>query len=142
MATRKALYVSVSDGSQDAPLASVDVAALGMPSVYGASGALLNAPKLWAGTATTTSGVATFNPTADGTGSGAALFGTVAAVHATAEANTATMTSVPHAALKAVSGSKQAVTINVTVGTVLGVLGATILAAPDGTVTHLLLVGT
>lgn len=94
--------------------------------------------KHWVDQQTSIGGVVTFSPV---DGSGAALFSTIYSQQYTPEANTATPTAVPHAALKATSGDKKTITVNVTVGTILGVLGATILAAPDGTIVHATIVG-
>jgi|SRR5882724_4477955 len=94
--------------------------------------------KHWVDQQTSVGGVVTFAPV---DGGGNALFTTIFSQQYTAEANTAVPTAVPHAALKATSGDKKTITVNVTVGTVLGVLGATILAAPDGTVVHAHIMG-
>lgn len=94
--------------------------------------------KHWVDQQTSIGGVVTFSPV---DGSGAALFSTIYSQQFTAENNTAVMVAVPHCALKATSGDKKTITVNVTVGTVLGVLGATILAAPDGTVVHAHIMG-
>src|SRR6266850_193603 len=88
--------------------------------------------RLWSATSTVTSGVATFYPTDDGTAGGVAMFQMIETVHPTAEKNTSTMSDVPTASLKAISGDRKTITVNCTVGTVLGILGATILAAPNG----------
>ena len=94
--------------------------------------------KHWVDQQTSSGGVVTFSPV---DGGGNAIFSTIYAQQYTAEANTGAMTSVPHCAIKATSGDKKTVTVNVTVGTVLGVLGATMLAAPDGTVVHAHIMG-
>jgi hypothetical protein len=95
----------------------------------------------WVDTELTVGGTATFQPTSDGTPSGNALFSQILAIQFTAELNTATATSVPLAALKSISGDLKTVIANVLTPTVLGVLGATMLAAPDGTKTHCLITG-
>jgi hypothetical protein len=94
--------------------------------------------KHWVDQQTTTGGVATFAPV---DGGGNAIFTTIYAQQFTPETNTTTPTAVPHAALKATSADKKTITVNVTVGTVLGVLGATLLAAPDGTIVHAHIMG-
>jgi hypothetical protein len=94
--------------------------------------------KHWVDQQPSAGGVATFSPVDAG---GNALFTTILAQQFTPELNTATMTGVPHAALKATSADKKTVTVNVTTGTVLGVLGATVLAAPDGTMVHAHIMG-
>jgi len=96
---------------------------------------------LWAGTATVAGGVASVNPTEDGTPNGAAVFGTVIAVVVSGEANTGVLSAAPVGSLKTVSADRKTVTVNVMTGTVLGILGATILPAPDGTKVHVVVVG-
>jgi hypothetical protein len=96
---------------------------------------------IWTGTATTTSGIATFNPTSDGTESGTALFTNVNAVHALAVNNTTTPTSYPFASLKQVVSGNKTITVNVGIGTSLISLGNTIINAPDGTNVYLTVIG-
>lgn len=90
----------------------------------------------WVDTQVTVGGIATFYPTDDGTAAGSALFSQIQAVQFTAELDTGTATAVPIGALKAVSADHKTVTANVITGTVLSILGATVLAAPDGIKTH------
>src|SRR5438445_7596680 len=94
--------------------------------------------KHWVDQQASTGGTVTFSPV---DGSGNALFTTIYAQQYTPEANVTLATAVPHCALKTTSGDKKTITVNVTVGTVLGILGATILAAPDGTIVHAHLIG-
>jgi len=94
--------------------------------------------KHWADQQVSVGGVVTFSPVDAG---GNALFSTIYAQQYTPEANVALATSVPHCALKATSGDKKTITVNVTIGAILGVLGPTILGAPDGTVVHAHIVG-
>lgn len=90
----------------------------------------------WYGSATVTSGVATFYPTADGLSNGTALFATIRNTQATAQANTATGTLVPIAVVKVVAADRKSVTVNVIVA---GVAGG--VAAADGTVVNLAIRG-
>ena len=92
----------------------------------------------WSDKQNTVGGVATFSPTSN---EGMALFTHIYAVQFTAEFNTAIFTSVPMCSLKLVSADRKTVTANVVTGTVLGILGATKLAAPDGTPVHCLIMG-
>lgn len=102
---------------------------------------LLGDLRIWVGTATTTGGVATFNPTSDGTGSGAPLFSNIIVVTHGGETNTGTMTNAPVTSLKAIAADRKSVTVNCFTGTVLGILGATILGAPDGSNVHCVIMG-
>lgn len=97
--------------------------------------------KIWTGQATTTSGVATFNPTDDNTGSGNALFTNIYSVQATALANTASAVAVPVASIKTISSDKKTITVNIIKGTDLVATGATTVFAPDGTVVSMVIVG-
>jgi hypothetical protein len=97
--------------------------------------------KHWTDQETSIGGIVTFNPTDDGTAAGNPLFSAIYAVQFTAESNTGVVVNVPYASLKVVSGDLKTVTANVVVGTVLGILGATLLAAPDGTKVHCLIMG-
>jgi hypothetical protein len=94
--------------------------------------------KNWVDIQTSLGGVVTFSPT---DGAGIALFSSIFAVQFTAESNTGIFSSMPLVALKAISGDLKTVTANVGTGTVLGILGATIIAAPDGTRVHAHLIG-
>lgn len=95
--------------------------------------------KHWIDVQTCVAGVVTFAPIDD---QGAAVFKGILAHQYTAEMNTGLVTALPVTALKAVSDDLKTVTVNVGTGTVLGVLGATILAAPDGTKVHAHIMGT
>ncbi len=97
--------------------------------------------KHWVDVQVSATGIATFYPTDDGTPTGNALFSAIYASQFTPEANVALFTSVPRCALKAISADRKTVTVNVSTGTILGVLGATELAAPDGTKVHALIMG-
>lgn len=94
--------------------------------------------RLWAGKAVTTGGVATFTPLDD---RNVPVFSEVIAVVAMGEGNAALATGAPMASLKSVSVDRGTVTVNVMTGAVLGILGATMLFAPDGTLVHCLIVG-
>jgi hypothetical protein len=94
--------------------------------------------KHWVDVQTSVGGVVTFQPV---NGGGAALFSQIFAAQFTAENNSAVFTALPVTALKSISGDLKTILANVGVGTVLGVLGATILAAPDGTKVHAHIIG-
>jgi hypothetical protein len=96
---------------------------------------------MWSDVQTTVSGVATFHPTVDGTGTGTALFANIFSVQATGEGNTAIMTAAPTCSVKAISGDMKTVTVNAITGAVLGILGATMVASADGTKVHALVLG-
>jgi len=97
---------------------------------------------MWVGTATTTGGVATFNPTSDGTGAGAAMFNTISYVLASARTNTGVAIAVPIASVKLVSADKKTVTVNAVIGTTLLALGtASVVFAPDGTQVDIMIIG-
>lgn len=96
---------------------------------------------IWNGTATTSGGVATFNPTDDGRAAGNALFTNVYAIQVTAVRNTATATDVPLASVRILSADRRTLTVNVVNGVVLAVLGATMQFAPDGTQVYATLIG-
>lgn len=95
--------------------------------------------KHWVDIQTSVAGIATFAPV---DAQGAAVFGSILAHQYTAEMNTGLFTALPATALKAVSADLKSVTVNVGTGTVLGILGATVLAAPDGTKVHAHIMGT
>ena len=95
----------------------------------------------WQDMQLSSAGVATFYPTMDGTPSGGPLFTTIYQTQVTAESNTATMTAVPMVALKSISADLTTITANVITGTVQVVVGATLVAAPDGTKVHCLILG-
>lgn len=94
--------------------------------------------KHWVDVQTSVGGLVTFSPV---NGGGAALFTQIFAVQFTAENNSGVFTALPVTALKAISGDLKTVTAIVGTGTVLGILGATMLAAPDGTKVHAHLIG-
>lgn len=98
--------------------------------------------KLWSGTVTTVGGVATFYPTSDGTGSGTPYFAVIACAFPAAISNTGTVTAAPFCSIKAIAADRTNVTVNVGTGTILGLLGPTLLGAPDGTQVFLFIVGT
>lgn len=98
--------------------------------------------KIWAGSAVTAGGVATFFPTSDGTGAGSPLFGAINHALALPSLNTATVVDVPTAAVKLVAADRKSVTVNVFRGTTLLALGATVRFAADGTSVTLFLAGT
>jgi len=103
--------------------------------------ALFKTVQTWIDTGVTTSGVATFHPTDDGTANGAAIFSSISAVQFTAEVNTGIVTSVAMCGLKSISGDLKTILVNVVTGTILGVLGGTIIGCPDGTKVHALVMG-
>jgi len=96
---------------------------------------------MWTDAQTTVGGVVTFYPTDDGTGSGNPLFAVIDAVQLTPELNTGSISAVPFCAVKTVSADRKTIIANVGSGTVLGVLGATVVAVPDGTKVHALVLG-
>ncbi|MBI2013559.1 MAG: hypothetical protein HYS87_01910 [Candidatus Colwellbacteria bacterium] len=96
--------------------------------------------KIWTGSATTSSGVATFNPTDDNTASGTAIFTNVYSIQATAEGGSTPITS-PLASIRTVSGDNKTITIAAVTGTNLGALGNTVGNAPDGTTVYLTIIG-
>ncbi len=98
-------------------------------------------PIIWRGTATTTSGVATFYPTDDGTSEGDALFSVIEFYQATARLNTAAAIECPMAAIKEISGDLKTVTVNVIKGINLAVVGDTVEFVPNGTEVSLYLDG-
>lgn len=105
-----------------------------IPSMY--SGTMLQSVGslcMWQSVGTTTNGVATFYPTTTGASSGTSLFQVIQSVLLTAKANTASAVGVPTVAIKSIAVDCRSLTANVVTGTVLGVLGATTLFAPDGT---------
>jgi hypothetical protein len=96
--------------------------------------------KHWIDVQTSTAGVATFAPI---DAQGDPVFSSIVAQQFTAEANTSVLNSAPLASLKAVSPDLKAITVNVGVGAVIGVLGAaSIVAAPNGTRVHAHIMGT
>jgi len=100
------------------------------------------APKIWTGSATTTTGVATFFPTSDNTGTGTALFTNIYSVQVTANTNTASAIAVPVASVKLIAADKRSITANAITGQNVGILGAASVAfAPNGTVLNMVIVG-
>lgn len=98
-------------------------------------------PIEWWGTATTTTGVATFNATVDGTAGGTAIYTNIFSVEAIAVTNTATAINCPLCSIKSIASVKN-ITINVVNGQTLGALGgATAGFVPDGTVVYLSIKG-
>lgn len=98
--------------------------------------------RLWADTQTSVSGVATFHPTVDGTAGTPSLFSDILGVFPAGETNTGVLTDAPMASLRDVNADRTSIRVNVMTGTVLGLLGATLLPAPDGTPVRCLVVGT
>ena len=92
-------------------------------------------PLMWTFSATTTSWVATFYPTDDGTINGTPIFTTIHSIQATAVNDTALATASPWCSIKTSSTTK--IEVNVSTGTILGVLWATALFASDGTTVYL-----
>lgn len=97
--------------------------------------------KLWFGQASTVTSVATFYPTDDGTATGIPLFSMIYHVLATAQNNAADAVTLPLAALKSISADRTTVKVSAVVGMTLLALGATLGAAPDGTVVHCIILG-
>lgn len=98
-------------------------------------------PLVWNGKATTTSGVATFYPTIDGTSSSSPIFSMIDFYQITVLRNTSSATEVPSGALKEISSDLKSVTVNAITGDTLIVVGPTVIFVPDGTEVCLLLVG-
>lgn len=96
---------------------------------------------IWNGSATTTGGVATFNPTDDNTGAGNALFQNVYSILVSASSNTGTVTSVPVASVKLLAADKKSLTVNCIDGVVLAALGATVEFSADGTTVYCTIIG-
>lgn len=96
---------------------------------------------VWTGSATTTTGVATFYPTDDGTANGNPLFASISSVVVTSRLNTGTAVAIPVASVKLVASDRKSITANVIVGKTLLVLGDTVALAPDGTVCDIIVVG-
>jgi len=90
-------------------------------------------------TAVTSGGVATFHPTLDGTAGGQPCFSVIAMITHSATLDTTTTTAMPFTSTKSVA--VDTIAVNCMVGTVLAILGATMLAAPDGTVVNLMVWG-
>lgn len=97
--------------------------------------------KFWFGTATTVSGIATFYPTDDGTGSGNPLFMNIAIALAGAKLDTTTPTASPLTSTKAIAADRKSVTVNCLVGVVLVAAAATLQLAPDGTAVNCMIWG-
>ncbi len=97
--------------------------------------------KIWTGTATVTSGVATFYPTDDNSATGTAIFSTIYSTFVTAASNTASAVDVPLASIKVVASDKKSVTVNAITGRALLLLGDTVEFAPNGTAVNLTIFG-
>jgi len=101
---------------------------------------------VWTGKTTTTTGMATFNITNDGTESGAAIYSNLTDCYfsSISQNNTGIAINCPQTSIKAISNNK-VVTINAIVGTSTYVLiGGTVIPnvfAPDGTVIYLTVIG-
>ena len=132
--------LSVAQGGTGATTAAAARTNLSAATVYQNQNIKTTA-KIWTASATTSSGVATFNPTDDNTGSGNAIFTNIYSIQAIAANNTGTATSVPLASIKLLSADKKSLTINVIKGTVLSVLGSTIVTAPDDTSVYVTIIG-
>lgn len=105
-----------------------------IPSMYsGTDLQSVGSMAMWQSIRTTVNGVATFYPTTTGTSSGTSLFQAIQSIALTAKANVATAVSMPSMALKSIATDSRSFTVNAVTGTVLGILGATVLFAPDGT---------
>lgn len=128
-------YLSYTDGT---PTRAVS----GLPNkdIYSGSTKKKNVIQ-WHGSATTTSGVATFYPTSDGTGAGTAIFTNIYSVQVTASADTAATITVPLAAVKLIAADKKSITANVVKGVTLAALGDTVTFVADGTVTYMTITG-
>lgn len=98
--------------------------------------------RIWIGTnLDCTNGVTSFFPTTTGAAGGQPLFSQILTIFVSAQRNTATFSDAPMAAIKSVAADFSQVNVNVMVGTVLGILGATVLPAPDGTRAYCLVMG-
>lgn len=98
-------------------------------------------PQIRSFKSTTTSGIATFNLTEDGTPTGTACFASITGINPIAERNTSTPIQYPNCSLKSISANKKQMEITVGNGTSLLALGATNVNAPDGTVVWLTVFG-
>lgn len=113
---------------------AVSVQTLVLPSMYSTTTPFsMLSMQCWQSVRTTVNGVATFWPTTTGASSGTSFFSAILSVQATAKANTALAIGMPWAAIKSINTDLKSVTVNVTTGTTLLSLGATLLFAPDGT---------
>src|SRR6185312_7567095 len=109
--------------------------------IYNGTSVVAN-PIIWNGTATTTTGIATFNPTVDGTPTGTAIFTNIYAVQAIAANNTTTEINYMFASLKQIVAGNKTITINVGSGTNIPAGGGdSIITAPDGTPVYLTIFG-
>ena len=89
--------------------------------------------KVWVGTATTTSGQATFYPTTTGTSSGTAVFSTILSVQPSALLQSTNAASLPAVSLYSVS------TTAIVVSVIVAYSGARV---ANGTSVYLLVIGT
>lgn len=98
--------------------------------------------KIWTASATTSSGVATFNVTTDGTSSGTSIFNTIFSITPTAFLNTSTAINVPLSSVKSISSDKKVITTNTIVGTTIILLGGnTVEFCPNGTIVFITIIG-
>ncbi len=97
--------------------------------------------KFWFGTATTVSGVATFYPTDDGTGSGNPLFMNIAIALVGAKANVTAATDAPLTSIKLIAADRKSITVNCVNGVVLVAAAATLQLASDGTAVNCMVWG-
>lgn len=97
--------------------------------------------KFWFGTALTVSGVATFYPTDDGTGSGSPLFTNIAIALVGAKGNVTAATDAPLTSIKLIAADRKSITVNCVTGVVLVAAAATLQAAPDGTAVNCMVWG-
>lgn len=103
---------------------------------------VVSQPIIWNGTATTTSGIATFYPTVDGSPTGTAIFTNINSVQAIAANNTTTEINYMFTSLKQIVAGNKTITINVGSGTNVSAGGGdSIINAPDGTPVYLTIFG-
>lgn len=111
--------------------------------MFSSSTAIKAQPVIWTGMGKTTSGVATFYLTKDGTASGTPLISTFSSVQATAQSNTNIVINEAFVSMKGISADNTTITVNAVTATTINLLGSpTLLPAPDGTTIYLLAVGT
>lgn len=94
--------------------------------------------RLWAANAPVVAGVATFSLLDD---DGNPLFRAIEGAFAHAEAAAGVMTDAPLTSLQPINANRRSIKVNCFKGTVLGIVGATLVPAPDGTVVYLLVIG-
>jgi hypothetical protein len=95
-------------------------------------------PIIWTGQAVTATGVSTFTPT---NSQGQAVFAQIDSVVFAPLFSTSTLTDVPITCLKSISADLKTVQCTSAKGTILGVLGATMIAVPDGTTNYCTIYG-